>query len=34
MTIRSVVFWVAAACCVVAELAILRSLLFGRAARG
>ena len=31
MTIRSVVFWVAAACCVVAELAILRSLLFGRA---
>jgi len=31
MTIRSVLFWVAAACCVLAELAILRSLLFGRA---
>ena len=31
MTIRSAVFWVAAACCVCAELAILRSLLFGRA---
>jgi len=31
MTIRSALFWVASACCVVAELAILRSLLFGRA---
>jgi heme/copper-type cytochrome/quinol oxidase subunit 2 len=31
MTIRSALFWVATACCVVAELAILRSLLFGRA---
>lgn len=31
MTARSVLFWVAAACCVFAELAILRSLLFGRA---
>jgi heme/copper-type cytochrome/quinol oxidase subunit 2 len=31
MTIRSVLFWVAAVCCVLAELAILRSLLFGRA---
>lgn len=33
VTIRIVLFWIAAACCVVAELAILRSLLFGRAAR-
>jgi heme/copper-type cytochrome/quinol oxidase subunit 2 len=31
MTIRSMLFWVAAVCCVLAELAILRSLLFGRA---
>jgi heme/copper-type cytochrome/quinol oxidase subunit 2 len=31
MTIRSALFWVTAACCVFAELAILRSLLFGRA---
>jgi heme/copper-type cytochrome/quinol oxidase subunit 2 len=31
MTIRSVLFWVAAGCCVLAELAILRSLLFGSA---
>ena len=31
MTVRSVLFWAAAACCVLAELAILRSLLFGRA---
>lgn len=33
MTIRIALFWIAAACCVVAELAILKSLLFGRAAR-
>ena len=31
MTVRSALFWTAAACCVLAELAILRSLLFGRA---
>jgi heme/copper-type cytochrome/quinol oxidase subunit 2 len=31
MTIRTAFFWIAAGCCVVAELAILRSLLFGRA---
>ena len=31
MTIRSALFWIAAACCVLAEVAILRSLLFGRA---
>lgn len=31
MTIRTALFWIAAACCVIAELAILRSLLFGRA---
>jgi len=31
VTIRSALFWIAAACCVVAELAILRSLLFGSA---
>ena len=31
MTIRSALFWIATACCVLAELAILRSLLFGRA---
>jgi hypothetical protein len=31
VTIRSALFWIAAACCVVAELAILRSLLFGNA---
>ena len=30
-SLRSALFWAAAACCVVAELAILRSLLFGRA---
>jgi len=34
MTIRTALFWVAAACCVVAELAILRSVLFGRASAG
>ena len=33
MTLRSGLFWLAAACCVVAELAILRSLLFGSARR-
>ena len=31
VTVRSALFWIAAACCVVAELAILRSLLFGSA---
>ncbi len=31
MTIRTALFWIAAACCVFAEVAILRSLLFGRA---
>jgi len=31
MTIRTALFWVAAACCVFAEIAILRSLLVGRA---
>ena len=31
MTARSLLFWAAAICCVVAELVILRSLLFGRA---
>jgi heme/copper-type cytochrome/quinol oxidase subunit 2 len=31
MTIRAALFWIAAACCVFAEVAILRSLLFGRA---
>ena len=31
MTIRSALFWVSAACCVCAEFAILRSLLFGHA---
>jgi heme/copper-type cytochrome/quinol oxidase subunit 2 len=31
MTLRSGLFWLAAACCVLAELAILRSLLFGSA---
>jgi heme/copper-type cytochrome/quinol oxidase subunit 2 len=31
MTARSLLFWISAACCVVAEAAILRSLLFGRA---
>jgi len=31
MTIRTALFWIAAACCVVAEFAILRSLLVGRA---
>jgi heme/copper-type cytochrome/quinol oxidase subunit 2 len=29
--IRTALFWIAAACCVFAEVAILRSLLFGRA---
>ena len=31
MTVRAALFWIAAACCVFAEVAILRSLLFGRA---
>jgi len=31
MTLRTGLFWIAAVCCVVAELAILRSLLFGSA---
>jgi len=31
MTSRTALFWIAAACCVFAEAAILRSLLFGRA---
>ena len=31
MSVRSALFWIAAACCVFAEVAILRSLLFGRA---
>ena len=31
MTVRSALFWIAAACCVFAEVAIFRSLLFGRA---
>jgi hypothetical protein len=31
MTLRTTLFWIAAALCVSAELAILRSLLFGRA---
>ena len=31
MTIRSALFWLATACCVFAEVAILRSLLFGNA---
>jgi heme/copper-type cytochrome/quinol oxidase subunit 2 len=31
MTIRTALFWIAAACCVFAEVAILRSLLVGRA---
>ena len=31
MTVRSALFWVGAAICLFAELAILRSLLFGRA---
>ena len=30
-TIRLALFWTAAACCVIAEVAILRSLLFGKA---
>jgi heme/copper-type cytochrome/quinol oxidase subunit 2 len=30
-TIRIALFWIASACCVFAEVAILRSLLFGRA---
>lgn len=32
MTIRSALFWILAACCILAELAILRSVFFGRAA--
>jgi len=31
MSARSVLFWVAASCCIIAELAILRSVVFGRA---
>jgi heme/copper-type cytochrome/quinol oxidase subunit 2 len=31
MSARSVLFWIAATCCTIAELAILRSVLFGRA---
>ena len=31
MTVRLTLFWIAAGCCLLAELAILRSLLFGRA---
>lgn len=31
MTFRTALFWIAAACCLVAELAILRSVFFGRA---
>jgi len=31
MTIRAALFWIAAACCVIAEVTILRSLLVGRA---
>jgi len=31
MTARSALFWLAAACCIFAEVAILKSLLFGRA---
>ena len=31
VTVRSALFWLAALCCVFAEVAILRSLLFGRA---
>ena len=31
MTVRTALFWMAAACCGVAELALLRSLLFGKA---
>src|SRR5690349_902085 len=31
VTVRIALFWLAAACCVVAEAVILRSLLFGRA---
>ncbi|HUQ83955.1 MAG TPA: hypothetical protein VM076_22590 [Gemmatimonadaceae bacterium] len=30
-SLKTALFWVAAACCVVAEIVILRSLLFGRA---
>ena len=32
MNFRTALFWVAALCCVVAELAILRAVFFGRAA--
>jgi hypothetical protein len=32
VTFHTALFWIAAACCVVAELAILRSVFFGRAA--
>jgi heme/copper-type cytochrome/quinol oxidase subunit 2 len=31
VTVRVALFWIATACCVFAELVILRSLLFGRA---
>ena len=31
MNFTTVLFWIAAACCVIAELVLLRSLLFGRA---
>jgi heme/copper-type cytochrome/quinol oxidase subunit 2 len=31
MTIRLALFWIAAACCVLAELAIVRAVVFGRA---
>ena len=31
LSLKTALFWVAAACCIVAELVILRSLLFGRA---
>ena len=34
VTFRIALFWIAALCCVVAELAILRSVFFGRAATG
>ena len=34
MTVRLSLFWLAAACCIVAEFAILRSVLFGRARTG
>lgn len=34
MTLRMTLFWIAVACCAVAELAILRSVLFGAASTG